>query len=74
MNLNDSIWIKPTEHGLEVYTKYWEGVGVKNPEPLKLDFEGWTKMQLWEVMQIFGHAMYNGGKVPIETEIRLTNY
>jgi hypothetical protein len=49
-------------------------VGVKNPEPLKLDFEGWTKMQLWEVMQIFGHAMYNGGKVPIETEIRLTNY
>ncbi len=74
MNLNDEIWVKPTPHGLEVYQKYWESQGVKNPGPLKVNWEGWVKMQLWEVMQTFGHAMFNGSKVPIETEIRLTNH
>jgi hypothetical protein len=35
------------------------------------DGEGWSKWQLWELMNAFGDRLYNGCRVPFETKIRL---
>lgn len=39
---------------------------------LKVDEEGYTKFPLWELMNIFGHAMVMGLDVPFETNIIVT--
>lgn len=66
MNINDEIWVKVTALGRTL-----PGVA----EHLKFDREvmGWSKWQLWDFAATFGPAMFNGGKLPLETEISLAN-
>lgn len=35
------------------------------------DAEGWSKWQMWSLMNTFGHMLHNGGKVPFDTTIKL---
>jgi len=72
MNLNDPVWVKLTPVGIDAYRKWNADNGVQSPTFPAADFDGYTKFQLWELMQIFGSACFNGCKVPFETEIRLT--
>ena len=71
-NVNDNVRVKVTDAGRKAYRAYHDQLGL-NPDDynLKVGPDGWTEMQLWEVMQYFGHATYNGCDVPFETEIEL---
>lgn len=71
-NMNDYVRIKLTDHGKEVYRKYWADRLPTHPPPQPhYDSEGWITMQLWVVMQYFGAAMGNGLPVPFDTEMEL---
>jgi hypothetical protein len=81
VNLNRTVLVKITARGYEVMKQNYEDL-FTNPNyrelhPFKypeVDGNGYTRMQLWEVMHEFGHAMHNGCDVPIETEILLPEY
>ena len=62
MNVNEIVWVKLTEHGKSVWKKHWEDLKVpaKHCE-LRLNWDGRARFQMWELMQVFGPAMYCGG-------------
>lgn len=51
-----------TKHGAKEWHAY---------APPKEDENGWSKWQLWCLMQQFGPYLRNGGDVPFETEIEI---
>ncbi len=61
-NCNDNIWFKITDKGKEHWRKdfeYWRGKMPDNDYTFDKHFEaytknGWTHMQLWNFMQLFG--------------------
>jgi hypothetical protein len=68
-NINDHVWVKLTDHGGEVYRAHFVGENV----PLLFGHEGYARFQMWQLMSIFGKAMYNGGPLVFETEIVLAS-
>ncbi|MGL6052627.1 MAG: hypothetical protein ACRC16_22045 [Aeromonas salmonicida] len=54
LNINDSVKIRLTAPGLEIYRNQWRPHG-DGKSPLQ-DSEGWSSWQLWQVMQTFGGA------------------
>jgi len=79
-NLNHYVKIKLSAVGLaehkrlhdELY-EYIISRGGKRPEyvPPKLDEEGWHQVQLWCVMQEYGHLVGMGKEPPFETTMQL---
>lgn len=74
-NINDNVWVKITRKGEQVFDEYYrqyEETLVKANVSLprvERDPQGYTKMQLHEVMRIFGPHLYNGNPdLVIETE------
>ena len=64
-NMNDNVKIKITEHGRELLSN-------GSFEHLyKEDDNGWSKWQLWHVMEIFGPHISLGCTPPFETEIEI---
>jgi hypothetical protein len=37
----------------------------------KEDENGWSMWQMWDLMSMFGDYMYNGCRIPFETEIEI---
>ena len=75
-NLNYNVKVKITAKGHEILRLNYEQLLGKLTsqypyEPPKIDEDGYSEMQLWEVAHQFGAAMYNGCDAPIETEIIL---
>lgn len=56
-NTNNKVKVKLTDYGKSI------------DQNCKVDKEGFSSYQLWELMQIFGKYMYCGSEVPFETEI-----
>ena len=76
MNVNDYVMVKLTEHGRELYRKRVQKMLDQYPRLVlpttpKEDAEGWSKWQLWSLMQEFGEHIYLGGPVPFEPEIKV---
>jgi hypothetical protein len=74
LNVNDNVHVRLTEFGIEQFKKWhnatWSTIPVETPDSSPpIDKDGWSKFQLWVLMDIFGSVMYNGGPVPFETEI-----
>lgn len=75
-NLNWYVKVKLTETGmrhlmdrhLEMF-EFWDRYGKMMPEylPPKFDSDGYTKYQMWHLMQIFGSKMHMGGPLPFES-------
>ncbi len=63
-NLNHYVKVKLTDRGKTLLIANDHSV----PEA---DADGWTKWQLWHLMQCFGEHMYNGCRIPFETEIEI---
>lgn len=65
INLNDTVYVKLTEKGRQVYYNYIKEINnyyqrdvIKNYEP---SYEGeYAYFQLWDFMRIFGQYMYAG--------------
>lgn len=71
MNINDPVWIKITPRGEQILHEHYQSLNMPTPE-FKKNWDGFTKFQLWEVMNYFGAHMHNGADVPFETEINLS--
>lgn len=70
LNLNKMVKARLTDHGRAILEAQSLAVGTPYTPP-KEDAEGWSEWQLWDLMSRFGEDLYNGCKVPIETEIRI---
>jgi hypothetical protein len=68
MNINDEVWVKLTKAGKETYKKHF-GQSRLKPLPLKETLDGWSKFQMWELMNYFGNECYNGSLPQFEKGI-----
>lgn len=76
-NVNNYVWVKLTGVGIKELERQhrelreaFPGIG-GNFEPPKSDDEGWSKWQMHDLMNRFGHMMSCGMQVPFETTIRI---
>ena len=73
-NLNSHIRFKPTEFGKIVYKAYWMPYSKSGEaSELKVDNEGWSEMQLWDFICVFGQSFTCGMNCPVETTVVLIN-
>lgn len=75
-NVNDNVFVKLTEVGKqklrEQDEQFERDTGVKSVGSTpKEDSEGWSKWQLWDLMNRLGKHCYNGCKPPFDVTIRL---
>jgi hypothetical protein len=72
-DFNNNVYVKVTPAGEQVRNEYFKKLGIEAP-PLEKDKEGWTKMQLWEVMGTFGREMRMGNvNLPLEMTFKIEN-
>jgi len=73
-NINNEVRVKLTPEGKAWHKKdheeFWNDVGVdiKYAPPVE-DAEGWSRWQLWHLMERFGPFMCAGGPLMFETDI-----
>ena len=74
-NINDDVKVKLTQFGWDVHKAHWLPYCdsleeyERHMKP-KVDKNGYTKFQLWDLMRIFGETMYNGNmNKPFDMEI-----
>ena len=58
-NMNNYIYFKPKEIANEIYREYFEKYGVPEEyiKELELDENGFTKMQFWDFVSVFGKSI-----------------
>lgn len=75
-NINNYVRVKLNDQGRKICKDYHDNL-FKNsrmkPEytPPAEDDDGWSKWQMWELMQKFGPHIYLGGEVPFDTQIEI---
>ena len=65
VNLNDFVRFRLNDYGKRVYDDYFAGFHMK-PLELKTDEHGYSEMQLWQFMEIFGPHIHMWEKPVIE--------
>lgn len=76
-NINEYVMVKLTDHGRSVLREQAEAFRREFPSvktgytPPKEDADGWSKWQLWTLIEAFGSEVHMGCKVPFETTIRI---
>ena len=78
LNLNREVFIKLNERGFarlaEEYNRYARPHNRRTDRYYKAEaarHQGWYKIQLWELMQVFGDVCYNGAPLCFEMDIRI---
>lgn len=69
-NINDYVEVRLMRRGREARRAYYQRLGLDMPE-LKEDSDGWSRWQLWQLMEEIGSACHMGPEPPFETTIRL---
>lgn len=74
LNMNEAVLIKIKQRGHEIMRERHEALRREFPtvgpyRPPDVDANGYTRMQLWCVMQEFGPHITMGFEPPFETEI-----
>lgn len=74
-NINDYVYVKLTDKGRSMLKQRHDELflNIQNNEytPVKEDSEGWSKWQLWTLMQALGYSLGWGIVLPFETKIKL---
>lgn len=70
LNLNYQIKFKPNETGIAILKAEYDKVGL--PFTLDTDENGYTEMQLWRFMQLFGPHIGAGTFLPIDPNILIS--
>jgi hypothetical protein len=74
-NINHKVRVKLTDNGRGILSRkehaFSEAFDLPAKEPLVREVDGWSEWQLWDLMREFGPHIYNGCKVPFETEIEI---
>ena len=85
-NINEYVKVKLTEEGVKILkAQYEETLKQMNPQSRKamgpfkkpkVDSEGYSEFQLWELMKYFGNYMYIGNmNIPFDMNIKISeNY
>lgn len=66
VNTNNYCWVRLTELGRNIHRHRWEVMAASCPK-LELKYDpptqvaGWDRFQLWDLMQLYGRYMCNGG-------------
>lgn len=73
-NVNECVWVKLTQAGLKILKHNDDRLRQFFPElppftPPATDENGYSRYQLWALMNDFGQYMTWGGKSPFETDI-----
>lgn len=73
-NINDHVRVKLTDHGREIVHAHRQKLSAMLPIPLPAtqnqeDADGWSRWQLWSLMEIFGEHIHLCGPLPFETTI-----
>ncbi len=80
LNLNDYVWVKLRDRGramLREYDARWSQLyataygRLPTAEKQEADNAGWSRWQLWSLIEVFGPALSLGCDPPFETTIRL---
>lgn len=69
INLNDTVKFKLTDYGKEIWYHQYDDLNkffTIEPEYPKVDEDGYTYMQLWSFMKLYGKHIYMGSKNVIE--------
>lgn len=74
LDINEYVWVKLTDIGRKAHADHWRQYAerLKCEVPIHTDTEGWSRFQLWELMNIFGPMMFMTADLPFETTIRIT--
>lgn len=75
-NINNYVRVKLNDHGRKICKDYHDDLFKSSrmkPEytPPVEDDDGWSKWQMWELMQKFGPHIYLGGEVPFDPQIEI---
>lgn len=73
-NINTIAKVTLTRHGAMIFNHYWRASGVAEKHCPETATTGTViELELWHIMRIFGHAMFNGAPdVPfVENKIEL---
>lgn len=74
-NINDIVKVKLTDVGLRIHKERWKVLNKRNPSvfhsysPPVVDENGYTRYQMWELMERYGSAVGLAKHLPFETEI-----
>lgn len=76
INLNDEVMVRLKPRGLEILRSNHYALlgplGERHPfKAPEVDEDGWSRFQLWTLMQEFGPHISIGMDVPFETEIKI---
>lgn len=73
-NMNEYVKVKLTTYGkqiLEDKFSHVPGINVREAlSHIKVDGDGYSEFQLWNLMSTFGAYLYNGCELPFETDIK----
>ena len=67
-NINCQVKVKLTEFGKNLWLERYRRYNIE-PSPMKVDENGYTSFQLWDLMYLFGEHVGIGKDLPFETEI-----
>jgi hypothetical protein len=73
VNVNQQVLIRETKIGKDIYDTYYTSIKL-DPEiyrKMQSQPDGRLKMELWQVMQVYGRAIGMGFAIPFETEIEI---
>ena len=76
-NINNYVEIKLTQYGKDILKEKEDKIFTEYPSlkeylyKYKVNNRGYLKLQLWEVMNIFGDHLGNGLQVPFEMKIKM---
>lgn len=75
-NMNNDVKVKLTDYGKQILADKFSnipGIDVnKILNYIKVDSNGYYEFQLWDLMSTFGEYLYNGCKLPFETNIKFS--
>ena len=76
INLNDTVKVKLTDHGKDIYYHQLDGIDGIEPHLPNVDKEGYTHIQLWYFMQLYGEhiGMFKENVIyPLEIHCNIKN-
>lgn len=75
-NINDYVWVRLTDAGKIACRRQHDELRRQYPMigkyvPPETDAQGYSRWQLWQLMQTFGPSISHGSPVPFDTEIKI---
>jgi hypothetical protein len=67
-NINDYVYVRLNDTGRKIYGDYWAKYSCE-PIPLIEEDNGYSKWQLWDLMNVFGEHIFNGCRMPFDCNI-----